>query len=105
MAIDDIPTEIRELVKEEVRAALADETVRVERQVIVVDPRRLYSVAAVAELLGVSKVYVYDRIKAGEIAVVELGGSRPKQRVSVSELERFIDARTFGRTAVHESAI
>lgn len=57
---------------------------------------RLYSVAAVADLLGVSRQWVYDRINGGQIRVVELGDARGKQRVRADDLQAFIDARTFG---------
>lgn len=57
---------------------------------------RLYSVAAVADLLGVSRQWVYDRINGGQIRVVELGDERSKQRVRADDLQAFIDGRTFG---------
>lgn len=59
---------------------------------------RHYSVAAVADLLEVSKPWVYDRIKDGRLPVVELGDTKSKQRISASALQAFLDARTF-RTA------
>lgn len=59
---------------------------------------RHYSVAAVADLLQVSKPWVYDRIKSGELAVVELGDSKAKQRIAASTLQRYLDARTHGTT-------
>ncbi|WP_116283078.1 hypothetical protein [Subtercola boreus] len=60
-------------------------------------PIRLYSVASAAEQLETSTDYVYDRIKAGELAVVELGHSRTKQRISAPELLKFIEARSYPR--------
>lgn len=57
---------------------------------------RTYSVATVAERLEVSKVWVYDRIKAGELAVVEFGSTRPKQRITAEALQAFIESRSFG---------
>lgn len=59
---------------------------------------RLYSVAIAAERLEMSRVWVYDRIKAGEIRVVEFGTTRPKQRIRADDLQKFIDSRTFGQT-------
>jgi hypothetical protein len=59
------------------------------------DPNRLYSIASVAELFEVSPDWVYDRIAARELAVVELGSTRAKQRVSAAELARFTASRTF----------
>lgn len=64
-----------------------------------VEAVRLYSVATVAERLEVGKDWVYDRIKSGEIAVVELGTTRPKQRVRADVLQTFIDDHSFGGTA------
>jgi len=60
---------------------------------------RLYSVSAVAGILGVSTDYVYDRIHAGDLAVVELGHGRAKQRIRADVLQAFIDARSFGGAA------
>ena len=58
---------------------------------------RLFTVAGAAEVLGVSTDYVYARINQGELKVVELGtGTKAKQRISATELQRFIDSRTFG---------
>lgn len=58
---------------------------------------RLYPVAQAAEVLSVSKDYVYDRIKEGAIPVVELGTGRAKQRIRADDLQTFIDTRTYGR--------
>jgi len=58
---------------------------------------RLYSVAAVADLLGMSRGWVYERISKGELAVVELGSTRAKQRIRADVLQAFIDARTHGK--------
>lgn len=55
--------------------------------------------SAVAGLLQTSTNYIYDLIKAGELAIVELGNGRAKQRVTTGELDRFIESWTFaGRT-------
>jgi excisionase family DNA binding protein len=70
--------------------------VNVPRVQAEVSAQRLYSVATVAELLEVSKDWVYDRITSGAIAVVELGDSKSKQRIAATELQRFIDSRTYG---------
>jgi len=66
----------------------------------VLEVERHYSVAAVADLLGVSKPWVYDRIKSGEFQVVELGDSKAKQRIAASTLQRYLDRRTFGTSSV-----
>lgn len=61
---------------------------------VVIEPH--YKVAKVAELLDVSVDWVYDRIKAGDIKkVVELGSGKPNQRIPASELQRFLDVRTY----------
>lgn len=64
-----------------------------------VEAVRCYSVASVAERLEVSRVWVYKRIKSGELAVVELGDSKPKQRIRADVLQAFIDSRSFGGAA------
>jgi len=64
----------------------------------VVEPH--YKVAKVAELLDVSVQWVYDRIKDGTFQrVVELGTGKGNQRVPASELNRFLEERTFGLPA------
>lgn len=61
---------------------------------VVVEPH--YKIAKVAELLDVSQQWVYDHIKSGDIKkVVELGSGKPNQRIPASELQRFLDERTF----------
>jgi hypothetical protein len=87
---------VRRIVRDELEAASGTAAVRIERQVIEVNPQRLYSVAAVAELFDVSPSWVYERIKNGEMAVIELGDTRAKQRISTPEVQRYIDSRTFG---------
>lgn len=57
----------------------------------------LLKVSEVAERLGVGRDWVYTRINRGEIPVVELGDTRKNQRVRESDLEAFIEARTYGR--------
>ncbi len=61
-----------------------------------IEVERHYSVAAVAELLDVSKPWVYERIKDGRLPVVELGDTKAKQRISASALQCYIDSRTYG---------
>ncbi|TFC92078.1 MULTISPECIES: helix-turn-helix domain-containing protein [Cryobacterium] len=61
-----------------------------------VEAVRLYSVAAAATQLDMSRVWVYDQIKAGKLRVVEFGDTRPHQRIRADDLQKFIDARTFG---------
>lgn len=53
----------------------------------------LLKVARVAEILGVGIDWGYERIKRGEIRVVELGDTRKNQRIAQSDLEAFIEAR------------
>ncbi|MGO2750293.1 MAG: helix-turn-helix domain-containing protein [Pseudoclavibacter sp.] len=56
---------------------------------------RLYSVPDAAEHLGVSDSYVYKRIAAGDIRVVELGDAgRSKRRIRQDDLDSFIESRT-----------
>lgn len=58
---------------------------------------RLLKVADVAEILGVGIDWVYERIKRGEIPVVELGDTRKNQRVPETALAAFISERTYGK--------
>lgn len=87
---------MRRIVREELAAAFDTSAVRVERQVIEVNPQRHYSVAAVADILGVEVGWVYKRIRRGDIRVLELGDDRSKMRISTPELQRYIDSRSFG---------
>ena len=93
----DIEDIVRRIAREELDKALEANTPRVIHEQVIVDERRLYSVASAAKLLEVSTSYIYDQINARDVAVVELGSERSKQRISAPELQRFIDARTFGR--------
>jgi excisionase family DNA binding protein len=54
---------------------------------------RLLKVADVAEILGVGIDWVYERIKRGEIPVVELGDTRKNQRISEADLDAYIAER------------
>lgn len=94
-----LETVIRRVVREELAAAADTREPAVPAVQHVSAPREplLYSVAEAAGMLSMSHGWVYDRINAGELAVVEFGSSRHKQRVSARELQRFIDSRTFGR--------
>lgn len=58
---------------------------------------RLLKVADVAEILGVGIDWVYERIKRGEMPVVELGDTRKNQRVPETALAAFISERTYGK--------
>lgn len=60
---------------------------------------RLLKVSEAAEALSVGNDWVYERINRGEIPVVELGDVRKNQRIRDTDLDAFIDARTFGRPA------
>lgn len=61
------------------------------------DSVRLYSVKDAAERISMSERWLYLRIAAGEIPVVELGGTRAKTRIRADDLQAFIDSRTHGR--------
>lgn len=60
----------------------------------VIEVEHHYSVAKVAEILEVSKPWVYARILSGEFPVVELGDSKAKQRIAASTLQAYLDRRT-----------
>jgi excisionase family DNA binding protein len=51
------------------------------------------SVEGAAELLEVSHDHVRRLIALGEIAAIDVGINRPKLRVRVSELERWVNSR------------
>lgn len=104
--MESIEELIRAIARDEAKRYLEEHSASLAGVVVVpregpagpgVGAARLYSVAAVAELLEVATDYVYDRIKAGELAVVELGHGRAKQRIAALELQRFIESRTYGR--------
>jgi len=59
----------------------------------------LLKVTDVAERLRVSRDWVYRRIESGQLPVVELGDTRKNQRIRESDLEAFIEARTYGKGA------
>lgn len=63
------------------------------------DAVRLYSVRTVAERMEMSRFWVYAQIRAGRLRAVELGDERAHTRVRSDDLQAFIDARTFGRSA------
>lgn len=55
------------------------------------DQVRLYPIAVLAKLWQVSPQYIYDEIRRGRLAVVELGnGDRSKARVSSVDAARWI---------------
>lgn len=56
--------------------------------------RLAYNVQETAVLLGVGKDYVYERINAGELPVVQLGTEhKAKRRIAATDLQAFIDSR------------
>ncbi|TFD51997.1 DNA-binding protein [Cryobacterium sp. Hh11] len=64
-----------------------------------IEVERWLPISVVAVMLGVGRHYVLNRIDAGELPVVELGDTKPKQRVPLSALNAFIEKRTFGRAS------
>jgi excisionase family DNA binding protein len=52
------------------------------------DRKRLYSVAAAADSLSITRKHLYTLIGRGEIATVTIGRRR---LVSATELDRFVD--------------
>ncbi|MFJ2542732.1 helix-turn-helix transcriptional regulator [Microbacterium sp. NPDC087589] len=61
---------------------------------------RLLKVTEVAETLGVSRAWVYRRIEAGELPVVELGNTRKNQRIDETDLAEFISTRKRSASAI-----
>jgi excisionase family DNA binding protein len=58
---------------------------------------RLYTVLEAAAVLNTGKDFVYGLIASGNLAVVELGTGRSKQRVRADTLQAYIEAHTFGK--------
>ena len=91
---------IRREVKVQVAAAIAalpkPETPSPPAPVRPVDDNQLYSVATAAKLVGVGVDWIYERNNNGEIAVVEIGTTRPKQRIRADVLQAFINEHSFG---------
>jgi excisionase family DNA binding protein len=54
-------------------------------------PRRLLTIVEAAEALSISRSSIYRLFDAGQLAWVQIGGSR---RVATAEIERFIAAHT-----------
>jgi excisionase family DNA binding protein len=54
-------------------------------------PRRLLTIVEAAEVLSISRSSIYRLFDAGQLAWVQIGGSR---RVAFTEIERFIAAHT-----------
>jgi excisionase family DNA binding protein len=54
-------------------------------------PRRLLTIVEAAEALSISRSSIYRLFDAGQLAWVQIGGSR---RVASTEIERFIAAHT-----------
>ena len=90
-------TLIRGIVRDEVDAINRAESPARFRDVIVDDSLRLYSVAAAARILDMSRVWVYQQINRGQLPSVEFGDTRPHQRIRAVDLQSFIDARASGR--------
>jgi excisionase family DNA binding protein len=55
------------------------------------NPRRLLTIVEAAEVLSISRSSVYRLFDAGQLAWVQIGGSR---RVASTEIERFIADHT-----------
>jgi|GEM_PF-1345354 len=54
-------------------------------------PRRLLTIVEAAEALSISRSSIYRLFDAGQLAWVQIGGSR---RVASAEIERFIATHT-----------
>ncbi len=57
---------------------------------------QLLTVVQAAKRLGVGPDWVYERINNGSIPVVELGDTRKNQRIRESDLEAYVESRTYG---------
>lgn len=57
---------------------------------------RQYPVSEVARLLGMSRDWVYERIKDGTFTVANFGDGKSKRRIPASSVNAFITAHTYG---------
>lgn len=91
--------QIQDLVGKAVREALAHELpLHLGRLVSVPDPDRTYSYAEAAEYLGVTESCVRERVRAGELQVVQLGKYMKIPHASIHELvSRQLDRARFER--------
>jgi len=57
-------------------------------------PNDLFTIRQVARKLRVGEKQVRQWIRAGELAVIDLGDvQRPKQRISEADLQKFLESR------------
>lgn len=56
---------------------------------------RHYPVAEVARLLGMSRVWVYDRLNDGTFVTANFGAGKSKKRIPASSVNAFIESRTY----------
>lgn len=57
---------------------------------------RHYPVAEVARLLGMSRDWVYEKLKDGTFVTANFGEGKSKKRIPASSINAFIDAHTYG---------
>ena len=60
---------------------------------------RLLRIPEAAEVLGCTPRQVYRMVAAGRLKVVDIGLTKPRCRIAEAELERYVKANTYGRTA------
>jgi excisionase family DNA binding protein len=56
------------------------------------EPEKLYTPVDAAAYLGTSKFFIWDHVRDGSIASVQLGGNR-LVRIRQSDLDRFVASR------------
>jgi excisionase family DNA binding protein len=56
------------------------------------EPEKLYKVVEAAAYLGTSRYFVWDHVRDGSLAAVQLGGNR-LVRIRQSDLDRFVSSR------------
>lgn len=57
---------------------------------------RHYPVSEVARLLGMSRVWVYERLKDGTFVTANFGAGKSKKRIPASSIQAYITAHTYG---------
>lgn len=92
---------IRKIVREEVRAEMGQRvSARPSSRHVVEMPlrpgevERHYPIIEVARLLGMSRDWVYDRIKDGTFVVANFGTGKSKLRIPASSINAYIQAHT-----------
>ncbi|GAA1608448.1 helix-turn-helix domain-containing protein [Leucobacter chromiireducens] len=99
---DAITRALRAIIREEIAAIApawtktrATTTPRVDLPIRAGEVERHYPVAEVARLLGMSRVWVYERMKDGTFVTANFGDGKSKKRIPASSINEFIATHTY----------